>query len=60
MKTYYVSWAIHLDADSPIEAARKALAIHRNSESVATVFTVANEDGTKPQVIDLGEKEPIG
>jgi hypothetical protein len=37
---YKVAWHIDIDADSPEDAARKALAIQRNPESIATVFNV--------------------
>lgn len=47
MECYTVSWVIQLDADSPRDAAEQALAIQRDPESIATVFTV---DGKK---IDL-------
>lgn len=40
MTRYLVSWEIDIDADNPTEAARKALAIQRDPESVATVFEV--------------------
>lgn len=46
-----VKWEIELDADSPIDAAIKALAIQRNPESIATVFSVNGEE------IDLWECE---
>ena len=35
---YRLTWTIDLDADSPEDAARKALAIHRDPQSLATVF----------------------
>lgn len=44
MKEYAITWKIELDADSPEEAVTKAMAIHRDPNSVATVFEVA-EDG---------------
>lgn len=40
MKTYRVLWEIDLDAESPSEAARQAVEIQRDPESVATAFTV--------------------
>lgn len=52
MKRYHVTWDIDLHADSPEAAAREALRIQRNPESIATVFTVIPEDGD-PQQIDL-------
>jgi hypothetical protein len=54
MMSYRVSWEIDLDADSPREAAERALEIHRQPDSIATVFTVADETGNSIQV-DLEE-----
>ena len=48
--TYRVIWEIDLDADSQREAAEKALAIHRNPESIATVFDVVDKTGRKTTV----------
>lgn len=56
---YRVTWEIDVEADSPIEAAKKAQEIQWDLSSTATVFTV--ECGEKPHakmVIDLAEKEP--
>jgi hypothetical protein len=41
---YRVTWTIDLDADSPESAADQALAIHRDPQSSATVFTVTDMD----------------
>jgi hypothetical protein len=49
-----VTWQIDLPAATPVEAARKALAIQRSPESLATVFTVRLADGTEVTV-DLAE-----
>ncbi len=54
MKTYFVKWEIEIDADSPREAASKALEIHRNPQSIATVFGVSDKNGNAYQV-DLSE-----
>lgn len=40
MPEYLVEWTIELEADSPEEAARLALAIQRDPNSTATVFYV--------------------
>ena len=40
MTTYRVVWEIDIDADTPEEAARIALDIQRDPESLATVFRV--------------------
>lgn len=42
---YLVTWEMTIEADTPEEAARKALEIHRDPESIATVFTVTEFDG---------------
>ena len=56
MPTYFVTWEIALDADSPREAAEKALAIQRNPESTATVFGVMQFDTEDDkELIDLLE-----
>ncbi|MBT7067490.1 MAG: hypothetical protein HN919_14405, partial [Verrucomicrobia bacterium] len=38
-------WEIDLDAESPREAAMRALAIMRRPDSTATVFTVIDVNG---------------
>ncbi len=49
---YYIEWRIEIEAGSPEEAARKALAIQRDPQSIATAFHVYDPDG-EPLVIDL-------
>ena len=51
---YHVTWDIDIDAENPVEAARKALAIQRNPESIATVFSVYDDNG-RAQFVDLQE-----
>ena len=51
MAEYTVTWTIVLDADSAEEAAKIALEIHRDKESIATIFEVADEQG-RVTVID--------
>lgn len=62
-KSYYVEWRIDIeDATSAEDAARQALAMHRDPESIATVFHVVEadkkyrRDDDGMQVIDL---EPL-
>jgi len=50
---YRVVWTIELDADSPEDAARKALAVHRDPGSHATHFEVIDRRGRTWEV-DLG------
>jgi hypothetical protein len=45
---YRVVWEIDIEADSPLAAAKEALAIQRDPQSIATVFLVNDEE------IDLG------
>jgi hypothetical protein len=42
MPEYRVRWEIDVDADTPEEAAREALAIQRRQPSEASVFTVTD------------------
>jgi len=56
MPAYRITWEIDIDADSPREAAEQALIIHRNPESIATVFDVTDEGGHTER-IDLDEAE---
>ena len=53
-KDYHVSWDIDLVADSPMDAARQALRIQRDRDSIATVFDVTDEEGNTER-IDLTE-----
>ncbi len=46
IKSFFVTWEIDIDACSPEEAALEALKIQRDPESIATVFTVTNDDDT--------------
>ena len=46
-------WLIELDASSPQDAARKALAIHRDPASIATHFTVRDNTTGETTDIDL-------
>lgn len=55
MKEYIVCWAINLDAESPREAAEKALRIQRDPASIATVFVVYGEQGNEITV-DLSDE----
>ena len=55
-KSYVVKWEIDIEANSPEEAAKKALAIQRNSESIAVVFDVhSQKTKRKLKTIDLIE-----
>ena len=54
MTNYRVSWEIDIDADSPRDAAEKAVEIQRRPDSIATVFTVWDDTGESIE-IDLDE-----
>lgn len=52
MPTYRVVWEIDIDADSPREAAQRALEMQRDPESTALVFDTFVEGGAK-RTVDL-------
>jgi hypothetical protein len=54
--TKHITWEIDIEADTAREAAERALAIQRDSESTATVFDVTDERGRTVRV-DLMETE---
>jgi hypothetical protein len=51
---YYVVWEIDIDAETPQDAARKALEIQRNQDSIATCFQVYNNDNDDAGIIAPG------
>ncbi len=54
MPMYHVTWEIEIDADTPRDAAERALEIHRNPQSIATVFTVADtSDALDPEGVEI-------
>lgn len=55
MNEYDVTWAIQIDADSPVDAAEQALAIMRDPDSTATVFRV--ECRTASVLVDVEEAD---
>lgn len=57
MTTYSIKWEIEIDAKTPEEAARKALEIQRDPQSIyAMVFDVSDQRGNTTRV-DLFEQE---
>lgn len=56
MGEYLVTWEVEIDADSPREAAVKALTMQRDPKSTATVFTIAAVDAVTE--IDLAAWKP--
>lgn len=57
MPTYFVSWEIDIDADSPREAAMKALEIQRDSTSSAIQFYVQEFETDNRLSVDLYTNE---
>ena len=54
---YRVVWEIDIDAESFEDAARKALDIQRDPESIATCFVITDDHGNRRDV-DLDDKSP--
>lgn len=54
MQTYIVQWEIEIKADTPEEAACRALEIQCDVHSLASVFDVVNEEG-KIDRVDIQE-----
>lgn len=59
MKHYVVTWEVDIYAETPRQAAEQALAIHRDPESMATVFDVWTDDEDGTHRIDLLEPEEV-
>ena len=59
MTSYSVNWQIDIEAESPVEAARQALKIHRDQNSTATVFDIYDEDGncTRVDLLEIEEEQ---
>ncbi len=62
MAEYLVRWEVHLDCDSPREAAREALEIQRDPESEAQFFQVYETNNEldpvgEPIIVDLWFEE---
>jgi len=55
MTNYHITWKIDLEAETPVEAARKALKMIQAAETIATVFRVKTERGRCVFTIDLSE-----
>jgi hypothetical protein len=57
MSEYLVTWEIQLDADSPEDAAHRALETQRDPDSIATVFGVTDETTGTAWTVDLTTAE---
>ena len=53
MTEYTVTWMQVISADSPVDAAEKALKIQRNPESTAIIFDVYNIRTCELRTVDL-------
>lgn len=53
MADYRVVWTIELDADTPLDAAKKALQIQRDKKSIATQFDVTDLTAFEQSRFDL-------
>ena len=58
MKTYLVSWYIHVDAEDPHDAAKQALGMQRDPESIATIFTITDAKSSICIDADTGAEYP--
>lgn len=58
MKSYLVTWRIDIEADSPEEAAARALIIQRDNDpaNTATMFEVREHDTGRTLEIDLAKE----
>lgn len=56
MPNYRVKWEIDLDANDPQDAARRALEIQRDPDSIATFFEVLETPGWV-YTIDLSKEK---
>ena len=56
-KEYLVKWEIVVDADNKEEAAQRALEIQRDSQSVSTVFDVAEFNNTADEYEEIDVTE---
>lgn len=58
MRRYRVTWIINIEGgniNTHLDAARTALEIQRNPDSIATVFEVADDDRESPMRVDLAD-----
>lgn len=56
-KQWLVTWEIDVYADDPKEAAEKARSLQAHKDSLATVFTVAGDEGSWQ--VDLTENTQV-
>ena len=58
MQEYKVEWRIDINAESPEEAAFKALMINRDSDSIAVVYEVTDKFGVTT-FVDLDHSDTL-
>lgn len=58
MTKYLVQWEMDIEADTPEEAAKEALKVHRDLSSEATYFSVTELGAKKTYHVDLLEEPP--
>lgn len=58
MTEYRVTWAIDTDEDDPLSAARYALQVIQDADSIAHVFTVTKSETGERWQIDLDYQDP--
>lgn len=58
-REYMVGWIMPIMAPSAEDAARQALAIHRDPASVATVFSVVAPDGSTTRIDVENPNDPV-
>lgn len=59
MAEYLVTWSIDIDADSPEDAAAQALEIHRDPDSIATIFKVRHKSSGVTIFVDTLDQQDI-
>ena len=57
MPEYLITWTIEIEADSPLEAVQEARKIQLDPESISTIFSAEDDEGSDPWTIDLNDPE---
>jgi hypothetical protein len=62
MGEYLITWMVEIQAETPLEAVRTALAMQRDPYSTANLFGVGYFENNRwhDEEIDLGEDNPFG
>lgn len=59
MARYLVTWQIDIEADTPEEAAVRALIVQRDPESTATYFKVDDPENCETITVDLSDDDTL-